>query len=134
MGLNNNKVSVVGLGYVGLPLAALCAIKGYQVIGIDSNAAIVDLLQSGKSHIKDDAVESLLADGISSGNFTATTNVDEIADCSIYLICVPTPIDSNNDPDLKPLVNACELVAACLQKNDLVVVARLCIKSFFSYV
>ena len=122
MNLFDNKVAVIGLGYVGLPLAALCAKKGYQVVGLDANDQIVTSLEAGKCHIRDEVVEDLLADAIASNNFQATSNSEKIDDCSIYLICVPTPVDANNEPDLRPLESACRVVAPHLVKNDLVVV------------
>jgi UDP-N-acetyl-D-glucosamine dehydrogenase len=122
MSLPGYKVAVIGLGYVGLPLAALCAKKGYPVVGLDAKESVVESLNSGKCHIRDEAVERLLAEAIASTNFSATANQDEISDCNIYLICVPTPVDENNDPDLLPLEGACRIVAPNLQKGDLVVV------------
>jgi UDP-N-acetyl-D-glucosamine dehydrogenase len=122
MSLSDKKIAVIGLGYVGLPLAALCAKKGYQVVGLDSDEKIVASLEAGKCHIRDEAVERLLADAIASNNFQATSNSEAIADCSIYLICVPTPVDANNEPDLGPLESACRVVAPYLNKGDLVVV------------
>ena len=122
MTLLDKKVAVIGLGYVGLPLAALCAKKGYPVIGLDSKATTVELLQKGQCHIRDEVVERLLAEAIASGNFTATADTSQIADCNIYLICVPTPVDANNEPDLAPLEGACRVVAPHLCKGDLVVV------------
>ena len=103
MSLSGQKVAVIGLGYVGLPLAALCAKRGYPVLGLDAKQAVVDSLQSGRCHIRDEAVERLLGEALASNNFSATADSAKIADCNIYLICVPTPVDENNDPDLAPL-------------------------------
>lgn len=122
MNSHDMKVAVIGLGYVGLPLAALCAKKGYEVVGFDTNERIVDMLRQGECHIKDEAVERLLADAVRSGNFTALTEAEGIADCNVYLICVPTPVDANNEPDLEPLEGACRVVAPLLRQDDLVVV------------
>jgi UDP-N-acetyl-D-glucosamine dehydrogenase len=122
MKLLDRKIAVIGLGYVGLPLAALCAKKGYEVIGLDLSEPVVALLNQGKCHIKDEAVEQLLAAAVASGNFTATTDTAVIAECSVYLICVPTPVDANNEPDLEPLEGACRVIAPHLAGNDLVVV------------
>ena len=122
MSLLDKKVAVIGLGYVGLPLAALCAKKGYPVIGLDSKETTVELLQKGQCHIRDEVVERLLAEAIASSNFAATANISQIADCNIYLICVPTPVDANNEPDLAPLEGACRVIAPHLRKDDLVVV------------
>lgn len=116
------KVSVIGLGYVGLPLAALCAHKGYQVIGLDSNDRTVDVLSCGKCHIKDHTVERMLADANASGNFHPTTQAADIGDCVVHLICVPTPIDEDNNPDLEPLIGALDAIAPYLKQGDLVVV------------
>jgi len=122
MSLPGYKVAVIGLGYVGLPLAALCAKKDYSVVGLDTKETIVASLQQGQCHIRDEAVERLLAEAIASSNFNATVDPEEISDCNIYLICVPTPVDENNEPDLVPLVDACRVVARNLKKGDLVVV------------
>jgi UDP-N-acetyl-D-glucosamine dehydrogenase len=122
MNLAEKKVAVIGLGYVGLPLAALCAKQGYPVLGLDAKEAVVEKLQQGRCHIRDEAVERLLAEAIASNNFEASADADKIVDCNIYLICVPTPVDENNDPDLTPLQGACRVIAPYLQKGDLVVV------------
>ena len=122
MSPRGQSVAVIGLGYVGLPLAALCAKKGYKVIGLDLSDRIVAMLNQGKCPIKDEAVEQLLAAAIESGNFTATTDAAGIADCAVYLICVPTPVDANNEPDLEPLEAACRVIGPHLARNDLVVV------------
>jgi UDP-N-acetyl-D-glucosamine dehydrogenase len=118
----DKKIAVIGLGYVGLPLAALCARQGYTTVGFDLNAQVVAKLREGECHFRDETVETSLAAAIDSGNLNVTTEVDEIAECTVYLICVPTPVDANNDPDLTPLESACRLVAGQLQKDDLVVV------------
>jgi len=118
----NKKVCVVGLGYVGLPLAALCAIKGHQVIGLDTNQVAVDKINSGYSHIRDIEVERLVKDAILTKNLRATTRVEDISSCTHYLICVPTPVNENHDPDLKPLYSAVDTIAPFVKKNDLVVV------------
>lgn len=120
--MKNIKVAVIGLGYVGLPLASLCAIKGYKVIGYESNQKLVDILSNGKSHIVDETVESLLAKASDSGNFYPTVEKNQLSECSVYLICVPTPIDSNNDPDIQPLISALDVIAPHINSDDLVVV------------
>lgn len=118
----NKNVAVVGLGYVGLPLAALCASKGYKVTGLEVNASVVEKLNRGQSHIKDEVVEGLLSEAHRSGNFIATSVVEDAANCSIYLVCVPTPVDSNNDPDLKPLESAIEMIAPLIVDGDMLIV------------
>jgi len=118
----NKKIAVIGLGYVGLPLASLCAVKGHQVIGFESNKSIVDLLSNGKSHIVDDTVEELLARANKTSNLKPTVETNELSDCSIYLICVPTPINSNNEPDLTPLISALDAIAPHINNNNLIVI------------
>ena len=113
---------VVGLGYVGLPLAALCAIKGYKIIGLDTNQYVVDKINQGLTHIKDFEVERLVHLGHMTGRLKATMDIDEISNSEIYLICVPTPVDENHDPDLLPLYSAVDTIAPFLKKGELVVV------------
>ena len=120
--MKEKRVAVIGLGYVGLPLASLCAIKGYKVIGFESNQKVVDILSKGKSHIVDETVEGLLAKANDSGNFFPTAEKNKLSESSIYLICVPTPIDSNNDPDIQPLISALDVIAPHINKDDLIVV------------
>ncbi len=122
MSVTDKKVAVLGLGYVGLPLAALCAKRGYRVTGFDSNEAIIASLRERKCHIRDDTVERLLAEAFDSSNLALAPAAGAIADCEIYLVCVPTPIDSNNEPDLEPLQNACRIIAPQLVRGDLVVI------------
>jgi len=118
----DSKVCVVGLGYVGLPLAALCAIKGHGVTGLDTNQFAVDKINQGLAHIKDVEVERLVKAGYLTGRLKATTDVNRVASSTIYLICVPTPVDENHDPDLLPLYSAVDAIAPFLKKEDLVVV------------
>jgi len=118
----NNKIAIIGLGYVGLPLASLCATKNYHVVGFENNQKIVDILSKGQSHIADNAVESLLAKANDTGNFHPTTNIKELADCCIYLICVPTPIDTDNNPDIQPLIGALNVITPYIKEDDLIVI------------
>lgn len=122
MDVKNQKIAVIGLGYVGLPLASLCAVKGYQVIGFESNQKVVDILSGGKSHIVDDTVENLLRKANESNNFYPTSDKTLLSDCDVYLICVPTPIDSNNDPDIKPLIGALNVIAPYISNDNLIIV------------
>jgi len=113
---------VIGLGYVGLPLASLCAKQGYETVGLENNISILNQLLAGKCHIKDEVVEDLLSDALASGNFSPTSDLSSLSDCDTYLICVPTPIDENNNPDLKPLENAVRAISPFINKGDLVIV------------
>jgi UDP-N-acetyl-D-glucosamine dehydrogenase len=116
------RVAVIGLGYVGLPLAALCAKKGYRVIGLESNEIVVAKLKAHECHIRDDVVEELFREAVATGSFLPTGDVDKLDECEIYLICVPTPVDDNNEPDIEPLESAVRTVSPYLKKGDLVVV------------
>jgi len=118
----NKNVCVVGLGYVGLPLAALCAIKGHQVVGLDTNQLTVEKINSGRSHIRDNEVERLVRNAHLTTKLKATTRAEDISTCTHFLICVPTPVNVNHDPDLTPLYSAVDAIAPFIKKNDLVVI------------
>ena len=121
----SKNICVVGLGYVGMPLAALCAIKGYKVVGLDTNKIAVNKINQGLSHIKDVEVERLVKSAHLTGRLKATTDVKELSSSSTYLICVPTPVGKNQDPDLLPLYSAIDTIAPFIKKEDLVVVLSL---------
>lgn len=113
------KICVIGLGYVGLPLARLFSTK-YPTIGFDMNQKRVDALNTGHDatlEVSDD----LLQDAIRNNGFYCTTNIDDIRDCNFYVVAVPTPVDDNNRPDLKPLWGASETVGKVISKGDIVV-------------
>jgi nucleotide sugar dehydrogenase len=103
------KAVIVGLGYVGLPLAVAAAESGISVVGLDRNGTIVDGLNSGSSHI-DDLGSTDIAELLSNG-FTATTNPECIAETDVVVICVPTPLDSSGQPDLKAVMGASRDIA-----------------------
>lgn len=112
------KVAVIGLGYVGLPLARLMSTK-FQTVGFDLNQARVDELMSGRDSTLEVADELLQA-AIRNG-FTCTTEIEQIRDCNFYIVAVPTPVDINNNPDLRPLYGASETVGKVISKGDIVV-------------
>ncbi len=120
----NIKIAVIGLGYVGLPLARLFATK-YPVVGFDINQARVDELKSGTDstlEVEDDLLKSVLKDSDSSENgLFCSTDLASIENCNYYIITVPTPVDKNNRPDLTPLYKSSETVAKTLKKGDVVV-------------
>ena len=110
------KICIVGLGYVGLPLAIAFGIKRH-VIGFDTNIERINQLKSGL-----DTTLEVTAEEISNSfNLSFTNDIDEIKDCSIYIITVPTPIDSQKKPDLDSLVKASESVGLVLSKGDIVI-------------
>lgn len=116
---NETKICVIGLGYVGLPLARLFSTK-YPTIGFDMNQARVDALNNGHDATLE-VSDELLQDAINNHGFVCTTNIDEIRNCNFYVVAVPTPVDDNNRPDLKPLWGASETVGEVIKKGDIVV-------------
>ena len=117
--MENIKIAVIGLGYVGLPLARLFSTK-YKTMGFDMNQSRVDALMSGHDatlEVEDD----LLQEAIRNNGFVCTTKLEDIKDCNFYVVAVPTPVDMNNRPDLKPLWSASETVGKVISKGDIVV-------------
>lgn len=113
------KICVIGLGYVGLPLARLFSTK-YPTIGFDMNQKRVDALMNGHDATLE-VSDELLQDAIKNHGFKCTTDIDKIRDCNFYIVAVPTPVDDNNRPDLKPLWGASETVGQVISKGDVVV-------------
>jgi UDP-N-acetyl-D-glucosamine dehydrogenase len=113
-------VAVVGVGYVGLPLALAFAESGLSVVGIDMDAAKVGALNKGVSHIPDVSDEAL-GKVVNAGSLRATTDFDALADVDAVIICVPTPLAKTRDPDLSAVVSACDQVASHLHSGMVVV-------------
>ncbi len=113
------QICVVGLGYVGLPLARLFSSK-YKTIGFDMNQSRVDSLMKGHDATLE-VSDELLQDAIKNHGFKCTTNIEEIKECNFYVVAVPTPVDGNNRPDLKPLWSASETVGKVISRGDIVV-------------
>ena len=120
----NKKIAVIGLGYVGLPLARLFATK-YPVVGFDINQHRVQELMGGKDstlEVEDDLLRSALKNVNSEENgLFCTADLEEIKDCNYFIITVPTPVDKNNRPDLTPLYKSSKTVAKVLKKGDIVI-------------
>ena len=112
------KIAVIGLGYVGLPLARLFSTK-YQTIGFDMNQKRVESLMGGHDTTLE-VTDVLLQEALDSG-FKCTSNLEDIRDCNFYVIAVPTPVDRNNRPDLTPLISASETEGKVISKGDIVV-------------
>lgn len=115
---SKTKICVIGLGYVGLPLARLFSTK-YETVGFDMNRARVDALNAGHDatlEVSDELLQSALANG-----FRCTADVEDIRDCNFYVVAVPTPVDENNNPDLTPLWGASETVGKVISRGDVVV-------------
>ena len=122
--MKKDKIAIIGLGYVGLPLARLFATK-YSVVGFDINKDRISELMSGVDstlEVDSEALKSILiaSDSDSNGLF-CTNKLEKISDCNYYIVTVPTPIDRNNRPILTPLIKASETVASVLKKGDIVI-------------
>lgn len=117
--MNNYIICVIGLGYVGLPLARLFSTK-YKTIGFDMNQARVDALMAGHDATME-VDEMLLQEAIEKNGFICTTDIEAIKECNFYVVPVPTPIDENNRPDLRPLISASDTVGKVISKGDIVV-------------
>jgi len=118
------KIAVIGLGYVGLPLARLFATK-YPVVGFDINKGRIEGLRSGTDstlEVEDDILQAVLSNSVSmeKGLF-CSSDLNDIKDCNYYIVTVPTPVDKNNRPDLTPLYKSSETVAKVLKKGDIVI-------------
>jgi UDP-N-acetyl-D-galactosamine dehydrogenase len=120
----NIKIAIIGLGYVGLPLARLFATK-YPVVGFDINQNRIIELNSGLDatlEIDEETLKAVLKDSSSEGNgLFCTNNIDSIKDCNYYIVTVPTPVDKNNRPDLTPLYKSSATVGKVLKKGDIVI-------------
>ncbi len=113
-----DKIAVIGLGYVGLPLAHAFSSK-YKVIGFDIAQWRIDELKSGHDRTRE-LNETQVTEALENG-MEFTLNLDDIRNCNIYIVTVPTPIDKNKRPDLTPLIKASETVGKVLKKDDIVI-------------
>ncbi|MFS4492249.1 nucleotide sugar dehydrogenase [Maribacter sp. 2308TA10-17] len=122
--MNNSKIAVIGLGYVGLPLARLFATK-YPVVGFDINPDRISELQKGTDSTMEVSRELLLEvtkkEASSEVGLFCTNNLDSLKDCNYFIVTVPTPVDSTNRPDLTPLYKSSETVGKVLKKGDIVI-------------
>ena len=117
------KIAVIGLGYVGLPLAVEFG-KKYPTIGFDINEQrVVDLNKGHDStlEVSDELLQSVLIDNISDIGLKLGSDIDDIKDCNIYIVTVPTPVDKNHRPILTPLIKASETIGSVLKKGDIVI-------------
>ena len=113
-------IGIVGLGYVGLPLAMEMAEAGYTVLGFDVSKRVVDKINGGESHVQD-VPSSRLATFVKSGKFSATTDLARMKEPDCIAIAVPTPLSKTRDPDVSYIVAATESVARALRKGQLIV-------------
>lgn len=119
MDVSQVKICVIGLGYVGLPLARLFSTK-FPTIGFDMNQARVDELMLGHDSTLE-VSDQLLRDAIHIYGFKCTSDIENIKHCNFYVVAVPTPVDTNNHPDLRPLWGASETVGRVISQGDIVV-------------
>lgn len=116
--MKETKICVIGLGYVGLPLARLFSTK-YKTVGFDMSQKRVEALMAGHDatlEVSDELLQSAIRNG-----FICTSNIEDIRDCNFYVVAVPTPVDGNNNPDLTPLYGASTTVGKVISKGDIVV-------------
>ena len=120
--METNVISVIGLGYVGLPLAVEFA-KKFKVYGFDINSKRVDELKMGIDttlEVESNKLKSVL-NGSSNEGLILTTNVEDIREADFYIVTVPTPVDSNKNPDFIPLIKASETVGKVISKDNIVI-------------
>jgi UDP-N-acetyl-D-galactosamine dehydrogenase len=122
--MQKTKIGVIGLGYVGLPLARLFATK-YPVVGFDINQTRVNELKTGADHtleVDETTLRSVLKSELNdTDGLYCTCNLTDIRECTVYIVTVPTPVDKNNRPDLTPLYRASETVGKVIKRGDIVV-------------
>ena len=111
-------VAVIGLGYIGLPTAALIASKGVKVVGVDINHHVVSIINQGKIHILEPDLDILVQSSVQSGNLRATTETEK---ADVFIIAVPTPLQGNHEPDLSYIKSAAKTIAPVLGKGNLVI-------------
>src|SRR5680860_1533128 len=117
------KIGVIGLGYVGLPLAVEFA-KKYPVVGFDINVSRCEEVKNGHDatlEVSDEVLHSVSSDNSSNSGLLVTNSSEDLTTCDIYIITVPTPVDDNKQPDLSPIRSATTLVGGLLEKGNIVI-------------
>ncbi len=116
--LENKKICVVGLGYIGLPTAAVLASRGYHVHGFEVNALAVETINAGKAHIVEPDLDILVRAAVQTGQIKAAT---EPAHAHIFMLCVPTPFQDDHVPDLSFVREATEAICPLIQEGNLII-------------
>lgn len=116
--MEKKKICMSGLGYIGLPTAALLANRGYQVHGIDVKQEVVDIINTGKIHIVEPGLDAFVKSAIQSKNLIADTKPTE---ADIFMIAVPTPVGRNTEPDISYVLNATEAIAPYIREDNLII-------------
>ncbi|WP_281691963.1 NAD(P)-binding domain-containing protein, partial [Cloacibacillus porcorum] len=114
------QIGVIGLGYVGLPLAVEKAKAGFKVLGFDIQSSKVEMVNRGENYIGD-IIPQDLKDLVVNGHLSATTDFDRLMECDVVAICVPTPLDKFKQPDLSYIVNSAKEIAKRIHKDMLIV-------------
>ena len=114
-----SKISVIGLGYVGLPLSLQFARSGVKVMGLDLDPKKVEMINEGKTYLKHFPSKSI-SEQVNAGRFEATTNPSRLSEVEAVLICVPTPLDDHREPDLSFVIDTARTIAPHLTKDVLV--------------
>jgi UDP-N-acetyl-D-galactosamine dehydrogenase len=125
MNIENSKIAIIGLGYVGLPLAIEFG-KKYKVLGFDINQARIDELNLGQDSTNEADLDGLqfavnLTNELGIVGLKFSSNIDELKSCNVFIVTVPTPIDKFNAPDLTPLLVASEMLGGVIKKDDIVI-------------
>lgn len=121
--LNQKRISVVGLGYIGLPMATVLASRGHQVTGVDINPEVLKTIQSGNAHIAEPDLDMLIESAVSSGKLTATMHVVQ---ADVFIIAVPTPLNADKSPDLSAVEAAFDSIAPHIKAGDLIILESTC--------
>ena len=119
----NPSVCVIGLGYIGLPTAAVIASAGFRVNGFDTNEGVVETINRGQCHFIEKDLDQLVKNTVEKGKLVATSR---IVPSDIYMICVPTPITQSNEPDVSYVISAAHEIASVLKPGDLVILESTC--------
>ncbi len=115
---NSKRISVFGLGYVGLPVSAAFASRGFDVVGVEIQPSIVDVINSGRIHIVEPDLDMLVQAAVSAGKLRATLEAEP---SDVFIIAVPTPFKEDHEPDLKYVLQATRMIAPLLRKGNLVI-------------
>ncbi len=121
--MSNFKLVMMGLGYIGLPTAAVVANRGINVLGVDVNESVVNTINEGKIHIVEPELDKLVKDVVEKGLLQASLTPEE---AEVYLIAVPTPFKNNNKPDLKYVESATRMILPKLKEGDLYIIESTC--------
>jgi len=121
--MSNFKLVMMGLGYIGLPTAAVVASRGINVLGVDVNESVVNTINEGKIHIVEPELDKLVKDVVEKGFLQASLTPEE---AEVYLIAVPTPFKNNNKPDLKYVESATRMILPKLKEGDLYIIESTC--------